>query len=91
MFDHIVREPICEHLSWQWGNGDSCTLTLQYVSEVFEVGVAAADYGMTKFEGGDVGAGVDFVGGVHVTRGGAMSLWVLYLLEESASERFGGA
>jgi hypothetical protein len=34
---------------------------------------------VAQFEGGDVGAGVDFVGGIHAALGGAVGLGILYL------------
>ena len=84
MLNHVIREAICKHFSWQWGNSNSCALPLQNVSEIFEVGVAATDDRMTKLEGWNIGAGVDFVGSVHVSRGGAVGLRVLHLAGKSA-------
>jgi hypothetical protein len=53
------------HLPRQRRNRDPRAFTLKYVAEVFKVRVAAADYRVAQLEGGDVGARVDLVGGVH--------------------------
>ena len=80
MLNHIVREPIREHLPWERGNRDARGLALEDVTEIFEVGVSAADDGVAQFEGGDVGARVDLVGGVHAAGGGAVGLGVFDLV-----------
>jgi hypothetical protein len=67
------------HLPRQRRNGHPGALALKYVTEVFKVGVAAADDRVAQLEGGDVGARVDLVGGVHCAWGGAVGLWVLDL------------
>lgn len=69
VLNHVVAEPVREHLSGQRGDGDACALPLQDVAEVLEVGVAPAHDGMLELEGGDVGAADDLVRGVHVARG----------------------
>lgn len=79
MLNHIIAEPVREHFSWERRNGDARGLALEDVAEVLEVGVSAADDGVPELESGDVGAGVDLVGGVHAAGGGAVCLGVLYL------------
>lgn len=79
MLNDIVTETIRENLARQRGNRDARALALQNVAEILEVRVAATDDGVAELEGGDVGARVDFVGGVHCAWGGAVGLRVLYL------------
>lgn len=80
MLNHIIAESIRKHLAWQWRNSDAGRLALQDVAEVFEVGVAAADFGVAHVEGGDVGAAFDEVGGVHWdARFGGMGYRVFHL------------
>lgn len=79
VLDDIVAETIREDLARKRGDRDARRLALENVSEVLKVGVAAADDGVAQAEGGDVGARVDLVRGVHCARGGAVSLWVLDL------------
>ena len=78
MLDHVVTEPVCEHLAGQRGNGDAGGLALQDVAEVLEVGVPATDDAVFELEGGDVGAADNLVGGVHLA-GCAVGLGVLDL------------
>ena len=78
MLNHIITKPIRKHLPRQWRDGDARGFSFQDVAEVFKVGVAPADGGVFEFEGGDVGAADDFVGGVHVA-GCAVGLGVFYL------------
>ena len=80
MLDHIIREAICEDLPRQGRNGHARTLALEDISEVLEVGVAAAHDRVSQLEGRDVGACVDLVGGVHSPGRGAVGLWVLHLM-----------
>ncbi len=79
MLNHIVAEAVGKHLPRQRRDGDARTLPLEDVAEVLKVGVAAAHDGGAELEGGDVGAGVDLVGGVHGARGGAVGLGVFDL------------
>jgi hypothetical protein len=67
------------HLPRQRRNGHPGALALQDVTEVFKVRVAAADDRVAQLEGGNVGARVDLVRGVHCAWGGAVGLWVLDL------------
>ena len=75
VFDHIVAEPVGEHLARQRRNGNPRAFPLEDVPEVLEVRVAAANDRVLELEGGNVGAADDLVGGVHVA-GSAMSLGV---------------
>lgn len=75
VLDHIVTEPVCEYLSWEWWDGDTCTFPLKNIPEMFEVRVATADDRVFQLEGRDVGPADDLVGGVHVA-GSTMSLGV---------------
>lgn len=79
MLNHIIRKPVCEHLARQWRNRHPGAFSLENISEVLEVGIAAADYGVAQLEGWDVGACMDLVGSVHVPRGGSMGLGVFDL------------
>lgn len=67
VLNHIITEPVCEYLTRQRGNGDARTLALEDITEVLEVGVAAAHNRVLELEGGNVGAADDLVGGVHVS------------------------
>ncbi len=78
MLNHIIAEPVGEHLARQRRNGHPRGFPLQDVAEVFEIGVAPADGAVLEFEGGDVGAADDFVVGVHASVG-AVRLRVLDL------------
>lgn len=66
MLDDVVAEAVREDLPRQRGDGDARALALEDVAEVLEVGVAAAHDGVFQFEGGDVCAANELVGGVHV-------------------------
>jgi hypothetical protein len=79
VLDDVVGEAVREDFPRQGRDGYAGGLSLQDVAEVLEVAVAAADDRVAQFEGGDIGARVDFVGGVHVARGGAVGLGVLDL------------
>lgn len=79
MLDHIVREAVREHLAGKRRDGHARGLPLEDVSEVLEVAVAAADHAVAQFKGGNVGPGVDLVGGIHRAGGGAVGLWVFDL------------
>lgn len=79
LFLATLRERVWSYLSRQWWDRDTRALALKDVAEVLEVGIATADDGVAQFERGDVGARVDFVGGIHGARGGAVCLWVLDL------------
>lgn len=63
--NHIVAKSIGKHFSRQRGDGHARTLPLQYVAEVFEIRVSAADAALAQLEGGDVGAAEDLVVRVH--------------------------
>lgn len=81
MLNHLIAEPIRKHLAGQRRDGHAGALALEDVAEILEIGVAAAHDGVAQLEGGDVGAGVDFVRGVHGALGGAVGfrvfdLWV---------------
>ena len=78
MLNHIVAEPICEHFSRQWRDGDPCALSFKYVAEVFKIGVAAPDGAVFELKGGDIGPADDLIVGVH-TAGCAVGLRVLHL------------
>jgi hypothetical protein len=75
MLDDVVAEAVREDLPRQRGDGDARALALEDVAEVLEVGVAAAHDGVFQFEGGDVCAADQLVGGVHVA-GRAVGLGV---------------
>lgn len=66
MFDDVVAESVCEDLARQRGDRDARALAFKDIAEVLEVGVAAAYDGVFQFEGGDIGAADDFIGGVHI-------------------------
>lgn len=68
MLDHIIAEAVREDLAWKRGDGHPRTFPLQDVTEVFEVGVAAANGAVLQLEGGDVGPADDLVVGVHAPR-----------------------
>lgn len=80
VLDHIVAEPVREYLARQWRDGDARAFALEDVAEVLEVGVATAHDGVLEFEGWDVGAADDLVGGVHVA-GCAVCLGVADLVD----------
>ncbi len=65
MLNNIITKPIRKHLPRQRRYRNPCTLPLEDIAKVFEVGIASADGGVLKFEGGDVGAADYFVIGVH--------------------------
>jgi len=65
VLDHVVREAVCEDFAGERWDGYSCAFPFEDVSEVFEVGIASADDGVPELESWDVGARVDFIGGVH--------------------------
>ena len=65
MLNYIVTEPVRENLARQRRYRDPRGLSLQDVTEVFEVGVASAHGRVLELEGGDVGAADDLVVGVH--------------------------
>lgn len=69
MLDHIIAEPVREHLAGERGDGDASRFALEDVAEVLKVGVAPTDGAMLELEGGDVGPADDFVVGVHVAVG----------------------
>ena len=80
------------HLSRQWRNRHPRALALEDIAKVFKIRVAATDDGIAQLEGGDVGARVDLVGGVHCPWRGAMGLRVLDLeCTGSALHRIGEA
>ena len=69
MLNDIVAEPVRKHLPGQGRDRHARALPLQYVAEVFEIGVAAPHAAVLQLEGGDVGPADDFVVGVHAARG----------------------
>lgn len=69
MFDYIIAEPICEHLAWQRWDRDASRLSLKYITEIFEIGVAATNHGVFEFEGGNIRFAEDLVCGVHTPTG----------------------
>lgn len=79
MLNHIITEPVCEHLTRQRGNSDARTLALEDITEILKVGVSAAHNRVLELEGGDVGAADDLVGSVHVS-GCAVGLGVADLV-----------
>lgn len=68
VLNHVVAEPVGEHLARQRRDGDARALALEDVPEVLEIRVAAAHDRVLQLEGGDVGAADDLVRGVHVAR-----------------------
>ena len=64
--DHVVTEPVGEHLARQRRDRHAGALPLQDVAEVLKVRVAAAHSRLSQLEGRDVGATYDLVVGVHV-------------------------
>ena len=68
------------HLSRQRWNRDPRALALKDVAKVFKVRVATPDDRVAQLEGGDVGACVDLVRGVHRPWGGAVGLGILDLI-----------
>jgi hypothetical protein len=76
--NHIVTEPVREHLSGQRRDGDTRALSFENVAEVLKVRVSATDTTLTELEGGDVGAAEDLVIGVHLASH-AMGTWVTNL------------
>ena len=79
MLNYVVGEAVGEHLPRQGGDGNPFALPLQYVAEVLEVGVAAADGAVLELEGGDVGAANDLVVCVH-RAGRSVGLWIADLM-----------
>ncbi len=79
MLNHIIAESIRKDLARKRRDSDASGLALEDVAEVFEVGVAATDRGVTQLEGGDVGAALDFVRCVHGATG-AVGAWILDLV-----------
>lgn len=69
MLNHIIAEPVREHLPRQWRDRHPRALPLENIAEVLEIGVSAAHDRMLELEGWDVGSAHDLVGGVHVSRG----------------------
>ena len=67
------------YLARQRRNRHPRALALQDLAEVFKVRVAAADDRVAQLEGGDVGARVDLVGGVHCAGRGAVGLRIFDL------------
>ena len=84
VLNHVVRESVGKDLARQRWNGDARRLALENVAKVFKVGVAAADGGRLQLKGGDVGAGEDFIVGVHVSAEavglGVSDLWMTFEL-----------
>jgi len=64
-FNHFIRESVGEYLAWQGRNIDSCTFSLQDVSEGFEIRVASPDRRVFNFESWDVRTAHDLVVCVH--------------------------
>ena len=79
MLNHVIAETVREHLAGQGGDGDTRTLPLQDLAEIFKVGVAPAHDGVAQLEGRDAGVQVDLVGGVHGAGRGAVGLGVFDL------------
>lgn len=61
LFDHAVVEAVEVDFTRQCGNGDTRALALKQIPEDLEVGVAAAHFGTTQFESGNVGREADQV------------------------------
>lgn len=80
MLNHIVAEPVREHLPGQRRDCHARGLALENVAEVLEIRVSPADGALFEFEGGNIGAADDLVVGVHVAVG-AMCLWVFNLID----------
>ena len=64
ILDDGVVEPVDVDLPRQRRDADPRRLPLEQVTEDFEVGIAPANLGAAKLEGGDVGRESDEVGGV---------------------------
>lgn len=75
MLNHIITEPIGEHLPWERRYCDSGAFAFQDIPEVLEVGVSPAHDGMLQLEGGNVCAADNFIRGEHIT-GSSMGLRV---------------
>lgn len=80
VLNDIVTESVGKNLARQRGDSHACALALQNITEVLEIGVAAAHDGVLQLEGGYVGSADNLVGGVHVA-GCAMGLRVAHLKE----------
>lgn len=55
--DVLVREPVCEDLSWKRRDVDSCALAFENVSESLKVGAAGAQVHVHKCERRELVAG----------------------------------
>ena len=66
VLDNIITESIRKHLAGQWRYSHPRALTLQYVTEVFKIGVPPTDRAVLKLESGNVGATDNFIIGIHV-------------------------
>ena len=66
VLNDIVAESIRKNFAWQWRYGDSSALALQYVSEVFEIGISPTDRAMFELESGNICTADDFIVRVHV-------------------------
>lgn len=79
MFNHIIAKSVREDLAGKWRYGNAGRLTLENVSKIFKVGVASTNDRVTELKCWNVGSGMNFIGGVHVSRRRAMCLRILYL------------
>ena len=80
MLNHVIAEPVCEHLAGQRRDGDARRLALEDVAKVLKVAVAPPHGAAFELEGGDVGAAEDLVGRVHAAAD-AVRLWVTNLAD----------
>lgn len=67
MLNHVVTETIGEDFARQRRNRHTRRLSLQDVTEVFEVGVSSADVAVAELESWDVRATDNLVVGIHAT------------------------
>lgn len=65
--NHIITKPIRKHLPRQRRNRDPGTLALENVAEILKIRVPPPHRRLPQLKGGDVGAAVDLVVGVHVS------------------------
>lgn len=78
MLNDVVAESVGEDFTRQRRNGHTCALPLENIAEVLEIRVSPAHNRVLQFEGGDVGAADNLVGGVHVSRS-SMGLRIAHL------------
>ena len=63
--NHVVREPIGEHLARQGRNRHPCALPLENVAEILKVAVPPTHRRLVQLEGRNVGSTQDLVVRVH--------------------------